>query len=218
MPEGCLRAGWKGSLQWTRDSETVASISLRAEQDRLHLTYRMRVGDGEWDDVAETVCIVSVACQFGGSRPYFVCPGDVSGKACGRRVAKLYGPGRYFLCRHCNSLSQASQSEGALDRAFRRGNKIRLRLGGYPGLVAPFPPRPKGMWRKTYERLRERSTEAENLALEGLSLQSQRMVDRINKVRDDLDPSFLNDMLTRLNYPRRLKASAAVLKNAQRQT
>ena len=63
-----------------------AWISLRAEADRLHLTYRVRIGGGDWEDVAETVRIVRVACRFGGARPYFVCPGVVNGVACGRRV------------------------------------------------------------------------------------------------------------------------------------
>jgi hypothetical protein len=94
---GCLRAGWMGGWQWTRDGEKVASINLRTQADRLHLTYRVRVGSGEWEDVAETVRIVRVACRFGGARPYFICPGVVNGIACARRVTKLHGPGRYFL-------------------------------------------------------------------------------------------------------------------------
>ncbi len=142
--EGCLRAGWMGSWQWTRDGEQVASINLRAEHDRLHLTYRVRIGGGEWEDVAETVRIVRVACRFGGARPYFICPGVVNGIACGRRVAKLHGPGRYFLCRHCYRLAHASQSEGAWDRTLRRANKIRQRLGGDPGMAAPFPAEAEG--------------------------------------------------------------------------
>ena len=142
--EGCLRAGWAGSWQWTRDGEQVASINLRAEHDRLHLTYRVRIGGGDWEDVAETVRIVRVACRFGGARPYFICPGVVNGVPCGRRVAKLHGPGRYFLCRHCYRLAHASQSEGELDRALRRANKIRQRLGGDPGMAAPFPPQAEG--------------------------------------------------------------------------
>lgn len=44
---GCLQPGWWGGWQWTRDGEKVASISLRAEFDRLHLSYRVRVGGGE---------------------------------------------------------------------------------------------------------------------------------------------------------------------------
>ena len=120
------------------------------------------------------------ACRFGGSRPYFICPGVVNGVACGRRVAKLHGPGRYFLCRHCYRLAHASQSEGAWDRALRRANKIRQRLGGDPGMAAPFPPKPKGMWRRTYERLRERGFEAEMLADEAFALRAERLLARID--------------------------------------
>jgi hypothetical protein len=46
----------------------------------------------------------------------------VNGIACGRRVAKLHGPGRYFLCRHCYRLGHASQVEDRWDRALRRAN------------------------------------------------------------------------------------------------
>ena len=171
--EGCLRAGWVGGWQWSRDGEQVASISLRAEADRLHLTYRVRIGGGDWEDVAETVRIVRVACRFGGARPYFVCPGVVNGVACGRRVAKLHLSGRYFLCRHCHRLGHASQSEDAWDRAFRRANKIRQRLGGDPGMAALFPPRPKGMWRRTYKRLFHRTFEAEMEAEEVFAIRSR---------------------------------------------
>ena len=176
-----LRAGWGGGWQWTRDGEKVASINLRADHDLLHLTYRVRVGGGEWEDVAETVRIVRVACRFGGTRPYFVCPGVVNGTACGRRVAKLHGLGRYFLCRHCYCLAHASQSEGAWDRTLRRANKTRQRLGGDPGLAAPFPPKPKGMWRRTYERLREQAFDAEMRADEAFALQAARLLARIDK-------------------------------------
>jgi hypothetical protein len=41
---------------------------MRAEYDRLHLTYRVRVG-GEWEDVNETVRIVRMPCRFGGPPP-----------------------------------------------------------------------------------------------------------------------------------------------------
>lgn len=179
--EGCLRAGWMGGWQWTRDGEKVASINRRAEHDQIHFSYRVRIGNVEWEEVVETARVVRVDCRFGGTRPYFICPGVVNGIACGRRVAKLHGPGRYFLCRHCYRLAHASQSEGAWDRTLRRANKIRQRLGGDPGMAGPFPPKPKGMWRRTYERLRVRALEAEINADEGFALRAERLLARIDK-------------------------------------
>ncbi len=178
--EGCLEPGWWGGLQWTRDGENVASITLRAEDDRLRLSYRLRVGDGAWEDVTESVQIVSDPCCFGGTRPYFICPGVVNGSACGRRVAKLYGPGRYFLCRHCYRLAYASQSEGPWDRTLRKANKIRMRLGGDPGMAAPFPQRPKGMWGRTYDRLRDNTFEAEMLADQIFVIRTERLLARLD--------------------------------------
>ena len=120
---GCLRPGRQGSCQWS-NGEKVASISLRAEADGLHLSYRVRIGGGDWEDVAETIRIVRVPCRFGGSRAYFMCPGNGNGVECGRRVAKLHQLTRYFLCRHCNRLMYTSQSESQWERAIRRANKM----------------------------------------------------------------------------------------------
>src|SRR5829696_5569154 len=69
--------------------------------ERVILTYRHRSGpSGEWEDVQEPMPLAWTACNFGGERPWFVCPGA----GCGRRAAVLYGPGKYFLCRHCYDL------------------------------------------------------------------------------------------------------------------
>lgn len=177
---GCLHPGWWGGWQWTHDGERVAWINLRAEADRLYLSYRVRIGGGEWEDVGETVRIVHVPCRYGGARPYFICPGVVNGIACGQRVAKLHGNGRYFLCRHCYRLAHASQSEGLWDRTLRRANKIRQRLGGEPGMAAPFPKKPKGMWPRSYERLRHQAIEAEMLADRAFEIQAGRLLARID--------------------------------------
>jgi hypothetical protein len=174
---GCLRGGWAGGWQWTRDGEQVSSINMRANQDRLHLSYRVRIGGGDWQDVAETVRIV----RYGGARPYFLCPGVVNGIACGRRVAKLHGPGRYFLCHRCYRLSHTSQNETSWDRELRRANKIRRRLGGDPGMFAQFPERPKGMWRRTYERLRDQVVDADIRAEESFEVRAAALLIRIDK-------------------------------------
>ncbi len=158
---GRLQPGWSGSWEWTREGKRIGCIGLCAEADCIHLSYTVRINGGEWENVAETVRIVRVPCRFGGSRPYFICPGIVDSVACGRRVAKLHSAGRYFLCRHCYRLVYSSQSEGVGDRALRRANKIRQRLGGEPGTDTQFPPRPPNMRRSTYERLRNQAFDAE---------------------------------------------------------
>jgi hypothetical protein len=181
---GCLKPGSRCETYWIRGGETVGSISLRAEADWLHLTHGVRIGGGDWENVTETVDIVRVPCRFGGARPYFICPGVVNGTACGRRVTKLYGPGRYFVCRHCYRLAYASQSEDVLNRSVRRANKVRRRLGGKAGTGLPFPPRPKGMWRRTYERLREQAFGAEERADDALLPYVARLLETDRPPRD----------------------------------
>jgi len=176
---GFLTPSCTRSWRWTQDGEKVASINLRAEPDRLHLAYRVRIAGGGWESIEESVRLVRVPCPFGGVRPYFICPGVVNGTACGRRVAKLHGPGRYFLCRHCYRLAHTSQSEGQWDRALRRVNKIKRRLGSDPGMTAPFPKKPKGMWWRTYEHLRDECFDAEMRANKAFEIHAERLLAHI---------------------------------------
>jgi hypothetical protein len=187
---GCLRAGWSGGWEWSRDGEKVASINLRAETDQLHLSYRVSIGGSGWEDVGEAVRIVRLPCRFGGTRPFFICPGVVNSMTCGRRVGKLYGPGRYFLCRHCYRLAHASQSENVSDRALRRANKIRKRLGGDASTDAPFPRKPKRMRRQTYERLRAEASDAEQFADRALAIRAERLLARTDKPKPKRKRSF----------------------------
>jgi hypothetical protein len=165
---GCLHPGYRGGWEWIDNGERVASIWFRRDGDRLVLSYRVRRNDEEWQDVEQPTPIVWRPCRFGGARPYFVCPGVVNGIACGRWVAKLYGAGTYFLCRHCYRLAYSSGREDRYDRALRRANNIRMRLGGAPGTASAFPDRPKGMHRRTFERLQSAVLNAEILAEERL--------------------------------------------------
>src|SRR6516162_9530594 len=162
---GCLQPGWSGTCQWTEGNEVV-SINLRAEAKRLCLSYPLRVGDREWRDVTDTIAIVHLPCRFGGSRAYFICPGPGGGTECGRRVTKMHLSHRYFLCRHCSQLAYASQYEQPWQRALRRANKLKQRLGIDVGIAEPFPDKPRGMWVRTYGYLLNKILQAEILANE----------------------------------------------------
>lgn len=83
------------------------------------------------------------------NRYWLICP------LCRRTVRLLYGIDERCACQHCAGLWRASRLKSAAGRKFLRARKIRLRLGGMPLLFTPFPPRPRYMHRKTYNRLRE---------------------------------------------------------------
>jgi hypothetical protein len=172
---GCLRPGYCGGWEWKRDGERVAWIQFRRAGDRIVLSYRVRQHGGEWQDVEQPTPIVWMPCRFGGARPYFVCPGVVNGISCSRRVMKLFGAGTYFLCRHCYRLAHASQRENRYDRALRRANNTRMRLGGEPGTASLFPKRPKGMHHRTYQRLQSEVLDAEMLTEERLVIFLERL-------------------------------------------
>ena len=177
---GCLRPGWTGTGQWI-DGNKGVSISLRTEAERLHLSYTIRIGDGEWEDVVQIIPIVRVSCRFGGTRAYFICPGSREGNKCGRRIAKLYLSRGHFLCRHCNRLNYASQYEQPWERARRRISKLRLRLGIDSEIARPLREKPKRMWVRTYARLLEEALQAEMLADEARANLLQRFVAQIEK-------------------------------------
>jgi hypothetical protein len=167
--EGLLKPGRWFSLRWSRAGHETGSIRGavvgNARPEQVILLYRHRRGPaGEWEDVREPVPLSWTPCNFGGERPWFICPGA----GCGRRVAVLYGPGRYFLCRHCYDLSYESQRDKKMDRALRRAQKIRKRLGGSTNMMEPFPEKPKGMHWSTYERLWWEHHEAEMQHLAGM--------------------------------------------------
>jgi hypothetical protein len=167
--EGLLESRSWFSLRWSRADRETGSIGGVVEgtetPERVILTYRHRKGPGgEWEDVRESVPLTWTACNYGGERPWFICPGV----GCGRRVALLYGPGKYFLCRHCYDLSYQSQRDNKTYRALHRAQKIREQLGGSANMMEPFPEKPKGMHRSTYERLFWEHHEAEMEQLIGM--------------------------------------------------
>jgi hypothetical protein len=153
--KGFLRpCGWV-SLYWSRNGEPFGSIRIRAEFDRVFLSYRhQRYGD-DWQTEEYPVFLDSTRCNYGGTRLWFLCPG----RGCSCRVAVLYG-GSIFACRQCHQLSYESQRETAYSRALGKAQTIKVKLGGSPG--GDFPDKPRGMHWQTYERLFAEFKAAEN--------------------------------------------------------
>lgn len=159
--KGYLAQGRRSSVHWWRGNEHVGSIDIYAEEASLLLEYKTCFGDGDWESVTERVFLSWTYCNYGGRRPWFVCPGVRNGIPCRRRVAKLFLLGKYFLCRHCYDLVYESQRESKLHRSLNIEQNIRMRLGGSGSLADPFPSKPKGMHWNTYLRLRNKAEYAE---------------------------------------------------------
>lgn len=157
--QGYLQPGATGSITWSRGGEQTGSISYWMEADRMNLFYRHKLSGGDWVDVEQQISFDRTPCNYGGYRTWFLCP------RCWKRVAVLYGAGKYFYCRHCNQLTYSSQQEREPDRLMRKARKIRKRLGGDENLLDSVPWKPKNMHWKTYWRLRNEAENLVNLSL-----------------------------------------------------
>lgn len=147
--EGYLKRYQSFTWLWTCNGEEVAKISVRTEPGRVWLKYRSRSCGSEWADHEYPVQLSDSDCHFGGRRQWFLCPA----RGCGRRVAILYG-GEIFACRNCHRLTYQSQREDYGDRAARRADSIRAKLGWTPGILNGSEyTKPKGMHWRTYHRL-----------------------------------------------------------------
>lgn len=105
--------------------------------------------------------------NFGGSRQWFLCP------SCDRRCAIIYqlGNGPLWCCRICGGGHYLSEHKSPKNRAVHKAFKVRKRLGQKEGgIIAQFPPKPKGMHATTYNRIRENAVQAElHILLEDLA-------------------------------------------------
>ena len=151
----CL-PGQSFPYSWTRDGEPYGAIRVRIEPGAVVLSFRARACESAaWESVEQNLPVVWTPCHLGGGRPWFRCTASANGQYCGRRVAILYlGGSAGFACRHCYGLAYASQLESARYRGLGKARKIRMRLGGGTNLLDTFPPKPKRMHPRTYNRFR----------------------------------------------------------------
>jgi len=178
-----LRSGLCFSLEWTSKRQTLPSMIVQVETDKLTLNYRHQSTSSGWQDKEYPIKLNWASCNYGGKRAWFICPAN----GCGRRVAKLFlNSSGSFACRHCNHLAYASQRETVSDRALRLTRNVRQELGWEPSLMDQNVPKPKGMHWKTYRRLR---AQHDVLLMDYLDRVAKRlgMLNRqLGGIRDDL--------------------------------
>ena len=179
--DGLLKPGLAFGWHWTRNGSEVASIQMRTEVDRVILNYRSRSNGGEWQPMEYPVYLEWTPCHLGGRRAWFLCPA----RGCGRRVAILFG-GSIFACRHCHKLAYACQRETADDRAMRRADTIRRRLGWGAGIANPEGGKPKGMHWRTFERLKAEHDAFANASWAGMAERLGLVSRRLTVLSDDM--------------------------------
>ena len=103
-------------------------------------------------ELSQTIDLVAAPRHFGGAQWYFVCP------ILRQRASVLWLPpgASCFASRRAlgSQFAYASQFETAPFRALSRAHQIRRRLGDQDYISVfdhPFPPKPRGMHRNTYE-------------------------------------------------------------------
>ena len=137
---GYLHAGRSFTWSWHRGDEPTGNIGVLVHgADSLRLQY-MVGSDDQRRDGSQTIRLARTACNYGKSRPWFVCP------VCQRRAGVLYMRAGRFACRRCQKVAYASQSCDLLDRLWRKQSKIESRL-------VQHWQRPKGMRQRTYDAI-----------------------------------------------------------------
>ena len=129
--EGRIKPGAQciGSLKWTssysgEDRGSIGyTISARSDgTGMMQLRYHHTPFGGEPEPVDYAVRLVTTRPHLSGLRWWFICPLVVNDRPCRRRVAKLYGPGKYFGCRTCKGLVYRSSQEA------HQGERVEVML------------------------------------------------------------------------------------------
>ena len=129
--EGILKAGVRHGGAWRWTYRSGSGFSVRYEvltrelgSPLLRLSYSWTWGGkGQTESADYHVRLAATRPHYGGLRWWFTCPLAVGGRACNRRVGKLYLPpgARFFGCRTCYGLTYTScQESHKWDSVFRR--------------------------------------------------------------------------------------------------
>lgn len=166
------------SQSWYRNRDLFAWIHMVVSPDQV----RLEVAKGPKGlRPIHTLLVEWSRCRYGGQRAWFVC------RECLKRTAKVYvGSQGTFACRTCCRLVYPSQYQDPATRALKKAEKVRRYLLPQSGASgSAFPQRPKGMHRKTYQRLisqfGEAMMKADDLEFHQLSRRCDQMASRLKQ-------------------------------------
>lgn len=94
--------GWRRTFTWGDGSIVEAERTDHGRQLILYYRYAGKNVDLRID-------ITKTPCHLGGERSWFICPLEVLGVPCNRRVGNLFAVWGLFGCRHCHRLGYKSQ-------------------------------------------------------------------------------------------------------------
>jgi hypothetical protein len=164
------RTAWANS--YDGELTAIMEAKIRTEEG----WFRIKIQEIDLD---QRINLVSRACHFGGRQWYFVCPYMI------RRVSVLWMPpgARYFACRQRwgRRVAYTSQCLGPEDRADRGKTKITSRLCRMSDADPDdwdFPPKPKWMRWRTYNRLLEKFDRYDEVAEAGWWIRLAKLAER----------------------------------------
>jgi len=147
---GMLQAGVTSTWAWSYANKSLGDVSITSLGSKLTIQQNNKPQSS-----AQHISLTWTACNYGGQRPWFLCP------VCKRRAAILFWASEFFSCSHCNDITYYSRCESPLNRLLRKKRKIQKRISSDDGWGLGFFYRPKGMHKKTFERLIDEYSEIE---------------------------------------------------------
>ncbi len=172
--ENALHPGASSVVSWSHGGQELGRIGIIAEADAIILDYVLDQPGHTPQPVRERVELERTPCPYGGSRPWFRCPG------CRTRRAMLHGRAGWFRCRHCHDLAYGSTRDAAWARAWRRAAGLRNQLQS-KGNPDTFPVKPKGMHWRTYTRVLARLVYLEDAADAEVTDQAESLLDQFDR-------------------------------------
>ena len=160
--QGIFENGTGSYNWWDAESKEIRSSIGYSYQDQLMtLTYQC---NGESYHYA--IHIDQTACNYGGTRSWFICPSP----QCKKRVAKLYlSKSGCFTCRHCNNANYAIQQMSNKNKPLHHMHKMRDKLGWSYNYVRNYQRwhKPKYIHYKTFKAMVAKHDEYEREVIKG---------------------------------------------------